>query len=124
MRLVEEKEAAGSIKKIFEEVKRTLQLPFVPKIFRALAAAPDRLEAVWGELREQVGSGHLDLRSKGVAAFAVSEAMESAYFSPIYASALKRLGVRDEELEEIRRLAALLKQLNRTAADWKLEPEL
>ena len=68
IRLMEESEATGKVKGIFEEIKTTLQVPFVPEIFRALGFKPDRLEAVWTQVKGLYGSGCLDVKTKLLAA--------------------------------------------------------
>jgi hypothetical protein len=45
--LVREKEADGRIREIFELIKQSLGIPFVPVIYQALAAYPEFLEQHW-----------------------------------------------------------------------------
>jgi hypothetical protein len=57
IRLMDETQATGKVKSIFEEIKKTLEVPFVPQIFRALGTKPDQLEAVWTQVKGLFGSG-------------------------------------------------------------------
>ena len=68
IRLMEESQATGRVKGLFEEIKKTLEIPFVPELFRALAARPEQLEAVWIQVKGLFGSGSLDVKTKVLAA--------------------------------------------------------
>jgi len=124
IRIMEESEAAGKVKAIFEEIKAVLQVPFVPEIFRALGFKPDQLEAIWTQVKGLYGSGCLDVKTKSLAALAVAAAQRSSYFVTIHAIALKRLGASDQEIAELLEVASLATALNTLASGLGLEPEL
>lgn len=124
IRLMEESQATGRVKEIFEEIKQTLGVPFVPQLFRALGWRPDQLEAVWMQLRNLFGTGSLDVKSKTLVALAVAAAQRCSYFVTIHAIALKRLGATDEEIAELLEVASLATALNTLVSGLGLEPEL
>ena len=124
IRIMEESEAGGRVKQIFEEIKTLLQVPFVPDLFRALGSKPEQLEAVWAQVKGLYGSGRLDVKTKILAALAVAAVQRNGYFVKAYSIALKRLGVSDEELFELLNLAGLAAALNTLASGLDLEPEL
>ena len=124
LRLMEESEATGRVKALFEEIKATLQVPFVPNLFRALGKKPDQLEAIWAQVKGLYGSGCLDVKTKSLAALAVAAAQRNPYFVKIHSIALKRLGATDEEILELLNLAGLAASLNTLASGLGLEPEL
>ncbi|MCM8794619.1 MAG: carboxymuconolactone decarboxylase family protein [Candidatus Omnitrophica bacterium] len=124
IRLMDETEATGRVKEIFEEIKATLELPFVPQLFRALATRAEQLEAVWIQVKGLFGSGSVDVKSKLLAALAVAAAQRCPYFVTIHSIALKRLGARDEEIAELLEVASLSTALNTLVTGLGLEPEL
>ena len=124
IRLMEESEATGKVKTVFDEIKATLEVPFVPQLFRALAAKPEQLEAVWTQVKGLFGSGALDVKTKALAALAVAAAQRCSYFVNIHAIALKRLGATDEEMAELLEVASLATALNTLVSGLGLEPEL
>jgi len=124
IRLMDETQATGRVKQIFEEIKATLGLPFVPEIFRALGLRPDQLEAVWLQVKGLFGSGALDVKTKVLVALAVAAAQRSSYFVTIHSVALKRLGVTDEEIAELLEVASLTTALNTLVSGLGLDPEL
>ena len=124
IRIMEESEATGKVKVLFEEIKATLQLPFIPEIFRALGSKADQLEAVWMQVKGLYGSGCLDVKTKSLVALAVAAAQRTPYFIKIHSIALKRLGVTDEEIAELLEVASLSTALNTLVIGLGLEPEL
>jgi len=124
IRLMDESDAEGRVREIFREIKETLQVPFVPDLFRALANRPTQLEAVWAQIKGLFGSGSLDVKTKGLAALAVAAAQRSPYFVAIHSMLLKRLGATDEEIAELLEVASLSTALNTLVSGFGLEPEL
>lgn len=124
IRLMEESDAEGRVKEIFRDIKETLQVPFVPDLFRALAARPDQLEAIWAQIKGLFGSGSLDVKTKALAALAVAATQRSPYFVAIHSMLLKRLGATDEEIAELLEVASLSTALNTLVSGLALEPEL
>ena len=124
IRLMDETQATGRVKEIFEDIKETLGLPFVPQVFRAIASNENQLEAVWTQVKGLFGSGSLDTKTKALVALAVAAAQRSSYFVSIHAMALKRLGVTDEEIAELLEVTSLATALNTLVSGLALEPEL
>jgi len=124
IRIMEESEATGKAKVIFEEIKATLQVPFVPEIFRSMGFKPDQLEAIWTQVKGLYGSGCLDVKTKLFVALAVAAAQRNSYFVKIHAIALKRLGANDEEVAELLEVASLATALDTLVSGLGLEPEL
>ncbi len=124
IRLMDETEATGKVKEIFEEIKVTLEIPFVPQLFRALANRSEQLEAVWTQVKGLFGSGALDVKAKLFAALAVAAAQRCPYFVTIHSIALKRLGATDGEIAELLEVASLSTALNTLVTGFGLEPEL
>lgn len=73
IRLIEEQEAQGSVKKIFEDIKATKEIDFVPSIWKALANNPMHLEVTWQKLKAIMhGPTRLQALTKEMLALAVS----------------------------------------------------
>lgn len=72
IRLITEQEATGKVQAIFDDIKQTKGIDFVPNIWRALATCPDHLEVTWQKLKTIMRPGKLDLLTKEIIALAVS----------------------------------------------------
>ena len=69
---VSEQEATGKTKEVYDDIKATKGIDFVPNFWKALAINPDHLEATWKKLKAVMKPGKLDLRTKEIIALAVS----------------------------------------------------
>lgn len=72
LRTVSEQEATGKVKKVFDDIKATKEIDFIPNFWQALAINPDHLEATWNKLKVVMQPGKLDKRTKEIIALAVS----------------------------------------------------
>ena len=70
--LVSEAGATGKVKAVFEDIKATKKIDFVPNVWRAMAVNPDHLELAWNKLKAIMQPGKVDLLTKEIIALAVS----------------------------------------------------
>ena len=73
VKLIPEDEATGKVKDVYEEIKASLGIDFVPNLYRAMASNPEYLEANWR--KDQVvmsESKRLDPLTKEIIAVAVA----------------------------------------------------
>ena len=72
-KLISEEEVTGRVKELFEEIKETLGIDFVPNLYRAMAPIPEYLEAQWHKTRAVMQRpGKLDSLTREIIAVAVS----------------------------------------------------
>jgi len=72
LKTVSEQEATGKVKEVFDDIKATKEIDFIPNFWQALAINPDHLEATWNKLKVVMQPGKLDKRTKEIIALAVS----------------------------------------------------
>ncbi len=53
--VVEEEDATGKVIEIYQDIKTTLGIDFVPNMYRALAVNPDYLEITWRKVQAVMG---------------------------------------------------------------------
>ena len=130
VRLVDEQGAGGKVREIFDDIKRTKGIDFVPNLWRTLATNPVLLELVWTQLKalmhpEACGRvGRLDAKTRETIALAVSATNGCAYCVNSHTTALRKLGVDTETLGEILAIAALFNQTNALAEGYQVEPDV
>jgi len=130
VRLVDENAAGGKVREIFDDIKRTKRIDFVPNLWRVLATNPDQLELIWRQLKalmhpEDAGrQSKLDARTREIIALAVSATNGCAYCVNSHTAALNKLGVDAETLGEILAVAALFNQTNALADGYQIEPDI
>ena len=122
--LVSEQQATGQVREIFDDIKRTFALPFVPNLFKAMANHPAYLEASWHRFKVIMGPGKLDGKTKEILAFAVSTVNNCEYCISAHAAGLKQMGVSTEELIEGLAVVDLFSGFNRFVDGLRIESDL
>lgn len=130
VRLVDENAAGGQVREVFDDIKRTKGINFVPNFWRALATWPTQLELVWRQLKTLMhpeASGRqsrLDAKTREIIALAVSATNGCAYCVNSHTAALKKLGIDTETLGEVLAIAGLFNQTNALADGFQIEPDV
>ena len=71
--MVSESEAKGKVKTVYDEIKSTLGIDFVPNLYKVMASKPGYLEANWSKAKAvMIEQGKLDRLTKEIIAVAVS----------------------------------------------------
>ena len=130
VRLVEEAEATGRVAAIFEDIKATKKIDFVPNFWRVLATNADHLELVWTRLKafmhpEAVGrTSRLDPLTREIIALAVSATNGCAYCVQSHTAAVRKLGLDVEALGEVMAVIALFNSTNAIAHGYQIQPDV
>jgi len=112
---VAEAEATGKVKEIFDEIKAARGLAVVPNFWKAIAANPDYLEAMWRTLNVVLAPGKLDRVTKEVIAVAVSATNACDYCLGSHGDVLRSLGYDDEALMELMAVVGFFNMSNTVA---------
>ena len=73
VQMVSEEEATGQTKEVYEEIKRVLEIDFVPNLYKVMAPNPAYLTANWNKVKAvMIDQGRLDRLTKEIIAVAVS----------------------------------------------------
>ena len=73
VKLIPESEATRKVKAIYDEIKASLGIDFVPNLYRAMASNPEYLEANWRKDQAVMSqTKRLDPLTKEIIAVAVS----------------------------------------------------
>jgi AhpD family alkylhydroperoxidase len=122
--------ATGKVAAIYEDVKRTKNLPSVPNFWRVLATNPDHLELVWTRLKaimhpEASGrASKLDPVTREIIALAVSATNGCPYCINSHTAALRKLGMDLETLGEVMAVVGLFNSTNALANGYQVEPDV
>jgi len=73
VKMVSEEDATGKVEEIYDEIKSTLGIDFVPNLYKVMAPKPAYLEANWNKVKAvMVKPGKLPRLTKEAVAVAVS----------------------------------------------------
>ena len=97
---IQENEAKGKVKEIFEEIKSIRQITEVPNFWKSLANNPETLERTWTSLKQVMKKGALDPVIKELIYVAVSITNGCEYCIKSHSLAAKKKGASDDMLND------------------------
>ena len=127
---VDESTASPRVAAIFDDIKLTKKLDFVPDFWRVLATNPDQLELIWTRLKalmhpEAAGrTSPLDAVTREIIALAVSATNGCRYCVNSHTAAVRKLGLSVETLGEVLAIVALFNSTNALADGYQIEPDV
>lgn len=124
VKVVEECDATGKVKEVYEDIRKTLGIDFVPNMYKAMANNPDYLEVSWRKIQIVMSKqGKLDSKTKDIIALTVSIMSGSEYCIGVYNEAVKQAGLDDEALTELYSIIDTYSGLNRLNIAWGVKPD-
>ena len=118
---INEKQAKGKVKKIFNEIKKTRKIKKIPNFWRTLANNPETLERTWTSLQQVMKKGSLDPLTKEMIYIAVSMTNSCEYCIRSHTLAAKKKNMSDEMLKELISVVALANETNRLVESYQVE---
>ena len=124
---VEESSASDRVRAIFDDIKATKSLDFVPRFWRVLATDPDNLDRVWTQLKSTMHpsrSTELTPLIREIIALAVSATNGCPYCVHSHTAAVRKLGLDASGLGEVMAVVALFNATNALAHGYQIEPDV
>ena len=118
---IQESEAKGKVKEIYDEIKTTRQITEVPNFWKMLANDPNELDRTWSSLKEIMKKGALDPATKELIYVAVSITNGCEYCIKSHSAAAKKKGATDEMLKEMFAVVGLANKNNKLVDSYQVE---
>ncbi len=118
--MVEESEAEGLVKEIYEDIKRTRGVDFIPNFWKTIAAHPPTLRRTWETLKEIMAPGALDARTKEMIAIAVSATNGCEYCVRSHTAQARKAGMTDAMLGELMAVVGMFNETNRLVEGYRV----
>ena len=118
---IEENEAKGKVKEIYEDIKNKRQITEVPNFWKNLANNPETLERTWTSLQQVMKKGALDPIVKELIYVAVSVTNGCEYCIKSHSLAAKKKGATDEMLNEMIAVVGMANETNRLVEGYQVE---
>ena len=122
-KLIQESEAKGKVKEIYDEIKTTRQITEVPNFWKMLANDPNELDRTWSSLKEIMKKGALDPVTKELIYVAVSITNGCEYCIKSHSAAAKKKGATDEMLKEMFAVVGLANKNNKLVDSYQVDVE-
>ncbi len=118
---IQENEADGKVKEIFEEIKTVRQITEIPNFWRSLANNPETLERTWASLKQVMKKGALDPVVKELIYVAVSITNGCEYCIKSHSFAAKKKGATDDMLNEMIAVVGMANETNKLVEGYQVE---
>lgn len=119
-RLVEYAEAGPEVRAVFDDIKRTRNVPDVNNFWKVLANDPRTLRRTWESLKEVMAPGALDPLVKEMLYLAVSVAHACEYCIASHTAAARKRGMTDAMLGELLAVVGMASETNRLVTGWRV----
>jgi AhpD family alkylhydroperoxidase len=118
--LIEYENASSEVRAVFDDIKRTRNVPDVNNFWKALANHPETLKRTWETLREVMRSGALDPLTKEMIYIAVSVANNCDYCIHSHTAAARAKGMTDAQHQELLAVIGMASQTNALSIAMKV----
>ena len=118
---IQENEATGKVKEIYEEIKKVRQITEVPNFWKSLANNPETLERTWASLQQVMKKGALDQVVKELIYVAVSVTNGCEYCIKSHSLAAKKKGATNDMLNEMIAVVGMANETNRLVEGYQVE---
>ena len=118
---IEEKDATGKVKEIYEEIKNARQITEIPNFWKTMANSPETLERTWTSLQQVMKKGALDPVTKELIYVAVSVTNGCEYCVKSHSLAAKKKGATDDMLNEMIAVVGMANETNRLVEGYQVE---
>ncbi len=122
--IVKDSEATGKVRIIYDDIKSSLGIDFIPNMYKVMANKPDYLETTWKKVQSiMTNNGKLDEKTKDIIALTVSIMSGCDYCIDVYTETVKHNGLGDEELVELYSIIDNYTGLNRFNIAMGVKPD-
>jgi AhpD family alkylhydroperoxidase len=118
--LIEYEAASPEVRAVFDDIKRTRNVPDVNNFWKALANHPETLKRTWEALREIMRPGALDPLTKEMIYIAVSVANNCDYCIHSHTAAARAKGMTDAQYQELLAVIGMAAQTNALSTALKV----
>jgi AhpD family alkylhydroperoxidase len=125
VRLLTDDELSPEARAIFDEIRAVRKTEFVNNFWRALAHDPVTLKRTWESIKQVMGPGALDAKTKEMLYVAVSIAHGCNYCIHSHTAAARTKGMTEAEYAELVAIVGMASETNRivTALGVEIDDE-
>ena len=119
--MIEENEATGKVKEIFEDIKQKRNIKSVNNFWKMLANEPETLERTWNSLQQVMKKGALDEMTKELIYIAVSITNSCEYCIKSHSSAAIKKGASKDMLAELNAVVGMANETNKLVESYQVK---
>ena len=118
---INENEAQGKVKEVFEDIKSSRNIEEVPNFWKYIANDPDTLERTWSSMKQVMKKGAIDEITKDLIYVAVSISNGCEYCIKSHSAAAIKKGATKQMLSEMIAVTGMANEANRLVEGYQVE---
>ena len=117
---VECADASPDVRTVYDDIKRTRNVPDVNNFWKYLAREPATLKRTWESIKEIMVPGALDALTKEMIYVAVSVSNGCGYCIASHTAAARKAGMSEEMFGELMAVTGMANETNRLANGYRV----
>ena len=113
-------DATPAVRAVFDDIKKTRNVPDVNNFWKYLARDPATLKRTWESVKEIMAPGALDPLTKEMVYLAVSVTNGCAYCIASHAAAARKAGMSEAMFGELMAVTGMANETNRLANGYRV----
>jgi AhpD family alkylhydroperoxidase len=120
VKLIEYADASLEVRAVYDDIKRTRNVPDVNNFWKAVANDPATLKRTWESLKDVMAPDALDPLTKEMLYLAVSVAHGCEYCIASHTAAARKKGMTDQMFAELMTVVGMASETNRLVTGWRV----
>jgi AhpD family alkylhydroperoxidase len=117
---IEYGDASPQVRAVYDDIKKTRNVPDVNNFWKYLAGDPVTLKRTWESVKEIMAAGALDSVTKEMIYVAVSVTNGCPYCIATHTAAARRVGMTDAMFGELMAVVGMANETNRLANGYRV----
>jgi AhpD family alkylhydroperoxidase len=117
---IEYGDASPQVRAVYDDIKKTRNVPDVNNFWKYLARDPVTLQRTWQSVKEVMTPGALDMLTKELIYVAVSVTNGCAYCIATHTAAARKAGMTDAMFGELMAVVGMANETNRLANGYRV----
>jgi AhpD family alkylhydroperoxidase len=118
--MIEHKDASPAVRAVYDDIKKTRNVPDVNNFWKYLARDPATLKRTWESVKEVMQPGALDPLTKEMIYLAVSVSNGCAYCIASHSAAARKAGMSEAMFGEVMAVTGMANETNRLANGYRV----
>jgi AhpD family alkylhydroperoxidase len=120
MKPIDYADASPQVREVFDDIKRTRNVPDVNNFWKYLAHDPAGLKRTWGSLKEVMAPGALDPLTKEMIYLAVSVSNGCGYCIASHTAGARKAGMSEAMFGELMAVVGMANETNRLVQGYRV----
>jgi AhpD family alkylhydroperoxidase len=120
MKPIEYRDAPAAVKAVYDDIKKTRNVPDVNNFWKHLAHDPATLKRTWESIKEVMAPGAIDPLVKEIIYLAVSVSNGCGYCIASHTAAARKAGMTDAMFSEVMAVTGMANETNRLANGYRV----